>query len=436
MIMRYARLILSAFAVLWLVVFLTQPVGAETDRVVLVLTYEGAVTPSMLSYLERGLEHAEEIDAEAVVFELDTPGGSVDITRSISQTIQQSSVPVIVYVSPARAWAASAGTLITLSGHLAAMAPESFIGAASPVNSSGEELPETAKKKAEEALSATARALAERRGEAVVRWAEETVLSAEASTAEEALVIGAVDVIAEDVHDLLAQFDGSEVVIGGETVELDIADAEIEAFQSNFAEDFLGILANPAIAVILLTLGLNAILYELSAPGGYVAGAVGIIALLLAFYSLGTLEANFAGLALIFLAFILFVIDLKAQTGGALSIGGIVAFILGAAMLFNTSYYAIPWGAIIGTAIALGLFIVFALRAVVNTQRSAPFSAGNTALTGQRGAARSDLDPEGMVYLQGSRWEATAEDGPIEDGETVEVTRREGHHLWVRRAEG
>lgn len=429
MLRRYQLFVILVF----LIFGLFSPVFAQSDRQVLLLQYDGPVTPAMLAYLERGLTHAEEIDAEAVIFALDTPGGSVDITRKILQAIQQSPVPVIVYVYPARAWAASAGTLITLSGHLAAMAPESFIGAASPVDSGGEDLPDTAKRKAEEAVAATARALAERRGEDAVAWAEQTVLSAEASTAEEALEIGAIDVIAEDIPDLLQKLDGRQVTVGGVEQTVELEDAEVVEFQPSFVEELLGVLSNPAVAVILLTIGLNAILYELSAPGGYVAGTVGVISLLLAFYSLGTLDANYAGLAFIVLAFILIAADLKVQTGGALAVGGLIAFVLGMAMLFNTSFYAIPWSTIIGVALAMGVFVGLALRAVVKAQRRTPFIGGD-ALAGRHGDARTELDPDGMIYLMGSQWEATAEDGPIAKGSPVVVTHREGNHLWVRQA--
>lgn len=412
---------------------LLNSVTAQSQKQVLVLNYEGPVTPAMVSYLERGLEYAEEIDAELVVFELDTPGGSVAITQEISQAIQQSSVPVVVYVYPSRAWAASAGTLITLSGHFAAMAPESLIGAASPVGSQGEDLPETAKNKAEEALAASARALAERRGDAAVHWAEQTVLSAEASTAEEALEIGAIDLIASDLPDLLQQLDGRQVSINGDKRALDLQEAEVVEFQSNFIENLLAVLSNPTVAVILLTLGMNAILYELSAPGGYVAGAIGIISVLLALYALGTIEANYAGLAFILLAFGLFIIDLKVHTGGALTIGGLISFVLGAAMLFNTPYYPIPWAAIIGLAAAMGLFVFFALGAVVRSMRRAPV-IGASALTGKQGVARTALDPDGMVFVDGAYWEARAEGEFIPEGESIVVVRRDGRILRVKKA--
>lgn len=423
---------------LWLLIGLVvgqiTPVAADSPRQVLVLRFSGPVTPAMLSYLERGLQQAEAMGAEAVVFALDTPGGSVDITRRIVQAIEQSSVPVIVYVSPARAWAASAGTLITLAGHRAAMAPETLIGAASPVSASGEELSETAQAKAEQAVAAMARSLATRRGEAVVRWAAETVTAATASTAEEALAIGAIDVIAPDIRSLLKQLDGAKVMMpDGERV-LHLADAEPVDFELNFFEQFLAVLSNPVVAAILLTLGLNALLYELSAPGGYVAGAIGIIALLLAFYSLGTLEANWAGLAFIVVAFALFAVELKAHSGGILTVAGLVAFVIGTAMLFNTPYYPIPWAAIIGLAAAMGLFVAVALRLVIQTQRQ-PSVTGDEALRRSQAVARTRLDPDGMVLAMGTLWQATAETGPIEAGSRVVITRREGHHVWVRPTE-
>lgn len=415
-----------------LLLALTAPLAAQSARQVLSLTYDGPVTPAMLAYLERGLAEAEAMGAEAVIFSLDTPGGSVDLTRQISQAIQRAPVPVIVYVAPARAWAASAGTLITLSGHLAAMAPETFIGAASPVGSGGEELPETSAQKAKEALAATARALAERRGLDAVAWAEETVLSAEAATAEEALATGAIDVIAVDIPDLLTQLDGYAVVVQDQTRQVALAGAEVVSFERTWIEDFLAALSDPAVAAILLTLGLNAILYELSSPGGYVAGAVGVICVLLAFYALGTLDADFAGLAFILLAFALFLVDLKVGTGGILTAGGLAAFILGAAMLFNTPYAAVPWSTILGLAAAMGLFVAFALRAVMRTQRRPPFSGGD-ALVGAEAQTHTPLTPQGQVYVMGALWTAIAEEGEIFAGEPVIITRRSGHQLWVRR---
>jgi membrane-bound serine protease (ClpP class) len=412
----------------------TVPATAEETRQVLVLRFSGPVTPAMLAYLERGLREAETMGAEAVVFVLDTPGGSVDITRRIVQAIEQSSVPVIVYISPPRAWAASAGTLITLAGHAAVMAPETMIGAASPVAVGGEELPETARTKAEQAVAAMARSLASRRGEQVARWAAETVTAARASTAQEALEIGAIDAIAIDLQDLFAQLDGTTVRMPEGERTLHLAGARPVEFSSNFFEQFLAVLSNPVVAAILLTLGLNALLYELSAPGGYVAGAIGIIALLLAFYALGTLEANWAGLAFIVVAFALFAVELKAHSGGILTVAGLASFVIGTAMLFNTPYYPIPWAAIIGLAAAMGLFVAVALRLVIQTQRQ-PSVSGDEALRRSPAVARTRLDPEGMVLAWGTLWQATAEGGPIEAGSRVVITRREGHRLWVRPAE-
>ena len=311
------------------------------------------------------------------------------------------------------------------------MAPETLIGAASPVNSTGQDLAETERKKVTEALAAAARSLAERRGEAAVSWAADTIPSAKAATATEALAIGAIDVIASDMNDLLQQLDGHKVMVNGDERTLSLRDAETVDMGRTFFEDLLALLSNPTVAAILLTLGLNAILYELSAPGGYVAGAIGVIALLLAFYSLGTIEANWAGLAFIGIAFTLFVVEVKVHTGGVLTIAGLVAFILGFAMLFDTPYAPIPWATILGLAAAMALFVAVAVRLVVRTQRR-PSSVGGNALIGREGNARTLLDPEGTVYVNGARWEAHAEESPIEEGAVVVVTHREGHRLWVR----
>ncbi len=421
---------LAVAVCLW--ALLTGPANAQARPQVLHLQFSGPVTPAMLSYLERGLRQAKADGDVAVIFSLDTPGGSLDVTKRISQAIQESPVPVIVYVAPARAWAASAGTLITLSGHLAAMAPETLIGAASPVNSNGEDLPETERKKTMEALAAAARSLAERRGSTAVTWAADTVQSAKASTAVEALQIGAIDAVAVDTNDLLRQLDGRRVAVNGEERTLNLRDAETVDLGRTFLEDLLALLSNPAVAAILLTLGINAILYELSAPGGYVAGAIGVIALLLAFYSLGTIEPNWAGLAFVVIAFVLFVVEVKVHTGGVLTIAGLTAFVLGYAMLFDTPYAPIPWATILGLAAGMALFVALAVRLVARTQRR-PSRVGGSGLIGSEGTARTSLDPDGFVYVNGARWEALADDPPIAEGSTVVVTHREGHRLSVRR---
>lgn len=422
----YLLLVLAALA---------SGVGALERGQVVVLTFEGAVTPILNSYVERGIRAAEARDAEALILQLDTPGGSADITQEISQRMIQARVPIVVYVAPARAHAGSAGTFITLAAHVAVMAPGSSIGAAAPVTGEGQDLPETMMKKATNIMVADIKNLAERRGEKAVEWAAKAVEEAIAATAREALELGVIDFIADDVDDLLRQLDGFEVQVGGEKRTLNTAGAPIEHLLLNPFEQFMNTILNPNIAFILLTLGLNALLFELSSPGGYAAGIVGVICLLLALYALGVLPVNYTGLFFIGLAFVLFIMDIKAPTHGALTLGGIVSFVFGAMILFNSPYFRVSLPLVIGVGLATGAFFFFAMAKAVAAQRM-PAVTGGEGLVGQIGEARTALDPDGTVFVQGEWWNATAEDGHVAAGERVEVMDRDGFRLRVRKWRG
>ncbi len=311
------------------------------------------------------------------------------------------------------------------------MAPGSSIGAASPVGSEGADLDATMKAKATNILVADIKNLAARRGEKAVEWAEKAVVEAAAATADEALALGVVDVLAVDVNDLLAQLDGREVQVAGQTVTLRLDDVSVEVVPLNALEGLLNQITNPAIAALLLTIGLNAIIFELSSPGGYVGGVIGVICLLLAFYALGTLNANWTGLGFIALAFILFVIDLKAPTHGALTLGGIVAFVVGAFLLFNTGEMRVPWASIITSAAATAAFFAFAISKALAAQRRRP-AIGLDSLVGATGDVRQPLNPEGMVYVNGELWRAEAESGPLPVGARIVVTAQTGFRLRVR----
>jgi membrane-bound serine protease (ClpP class) len=408
--------------------------GAQADGAVKLAVFEGPVTPVLASYLDRAIADAEASGASALVLQLDTPGGSVDITKAITQRMTSSTVPIIVYVAPRGAHAGSAGTFITLAGHLAAMAPGSSIGAASPVGSEGADLPETLKKKETNILVADIKNLAARRGDKAVEWAEKAVSEAAAATAEEALALGVVDAVATDVPDLLKQLDGRVVTVGGESITLDLGDHPIEEVPLNPIESFLNIITSPTLAVILLTLGMNAILFEISSPGGYAAGVIGVICLLLAFYAVGTLEANWTGLGFIVLAFVLFVVDIKAPTHGVLTAGGLLSFVLGGFLLFNTGELEVPWLTIIALALGTAAFFVFAIAKVVATHRRRPVT-GFEGIVGQTAVVRQALEPEGMVLAEGELWRAESESGPIAVGERVVVTGRDGYCLRVRRSQ-
>jgi membrane-bound serine protease (ClpP class) len=412
-------------------VLMAAQVAAQGTPVVKLATFQGPVTPVLAEYLDRVIGQAEAAGAAALVIELDTPGGSVDITKTITQRMAAARVPIIVYVAPRGARAGSAGTFITLAAHVAAMAPGSSIGAASPVGVEGADLPETMKAKATNLLVAEIKNLASRRGEKAVAWAEKAVLEAAAATADEALKLGVVDIVAEDLPDLLRQLEGRPVEVAGQQITLHLSGLPVEPVPLTPIENFLNTLTNPALAAILLTIGLNAILFELSNPGGYLAGIIGVICLLLAFYALGTLNANWVGLGFILLAFVLFVLDIKAPTHGVLTLGGIISFVLGAFLLFNTSELEVPWATIIALALATAGFFAFAIGKALSAQRLQP-ATGMEGMIGRVGVVRRALDPVGTVLVEGELWQAESEAGPVAVGERVIITGYDGFRLRVR----
>ncbi len=430
---KSARMRLAVYSGLVLLALLLNVVGVSAqENTVLVLEIEGPVTPVMLSYVSRGVERAEAMGVEALVVVLDTPGGSITLMEQVVKAIRASEVPVAVYVAPRGAMAASAGTVITLAAHVAAMAPETSIGAASPVGGQGEDLGETIEQKEKEILKAQVRGLAERRGEQAVAWAERAIDEAKAASAGEALELGVIDFVADDVDDLLDQMDGFVVTVMGEETTLHTADAARETLSMNPLERLIHAIANPQIAVILITIGLNALIYEFASPGGYVGGIVGVICLGLGLYALGVLSADYTGLLFIALAFVLFVLDIKAPTHGALTAGGIASFIFGAVLLFQSSTFDVPWGTILSMAGLTGAFFAFIVAQAIRAQ-SWQVTTGSEALIGATAVARTDLDPQGTVFLKGEYWSAIADAGEIiKAGAQVKVVKREGFRLYVR----
>jgi membrane-bound serine protease (ClpP class) len=411
------------------------PQQQNDARVIYVLTFEGAVTPVLQRYIDDSIAAAVENPAvEAIVLQLDTPGGSVDVTKSITQNMLASPVPIIVYVAPAGAHAGSAGTFITLAGHVAAMAPGSSIGAASPVGAAGEDVGETMEAKIVNILSADIENLAARRGEEAVEWAIAAVQEAAAATADRALEIGVIDFVATDLSELLEQVDGFEVTVRGEPQTLNTEDAVVEVRELSWIQEFLNFIANPTIATLLLTLGSAGLLAEIWNPGTWIPGTIGLVCLLLGLYALGQLDANFAGLGLIALAMILFVAEVFTPTFGALTAGGIVAFVLGAALLFDSPGVAVPWPAIIALAVGMGAFTFFAGTKGLAAQRS-PAKTGGEGMVGQIGTAKTAFQAgeRGSVYVYGEWWNAQLENGSVQAGERVQVVGRDGYTLTVRR---
>ncbi len=406
--------------------------GEPTRPSVVVLTFKGPLSGILVDYIERGIERAEQQGAEAVVILLDTPGGSIDLMDRLVQAIINAPLPIIVFVYPPGAHASSAGTFITLAAHIAAMAPNTTIGAASPVGPGGQEIPETLRKKVENTLAEDAEQLAAKRGRKAAEWARKAVLEAVAADAQEALELGLIDLMAGDLNELLQRIDGWEVEGAFGTRVLHTANAQIVEMPMSPLEDFLNRIITPSLALLLITLGVQLLLAEFSQPGGYVAGIAGTIALILGIYALGVLDANYAGLALIALAFVLFILDIKAPTHGALTLGGIITFIAGAALLFYQPFMEIPWKTIIALALLTAGFFVFIIAKVLRAQKRKPWT-GIEALVGKEGEARTDLNPTGLVYVDGL-WQAEAEDPPIPAGSKVIVVGHRGLRLRVRSA--
>jgi len=348
-------------------------------------------------------------------------------------------VPVIVYVWPRGGMAASAGTLIALAASGAAMAPHTTIGAAHPVVPGGVEVDTEAMEKMVNVLVEHAGVFAARRGQAAVEWAERAIRESETASEQEALDLGLIDVIADDLDDLLAQFDGRTVPLGAGEVTLHTANATAREVPMSPIEQVLSVLINPNVAFLLLVLGVQLILLELSAPGGWVAGFLGVLCLALAAYAMRLMPLNWLGLVLIGVSFVLFFLDLKTPGVEALTFVGIGTLIAGALVLFNvpvgSPYGKVSVPLVVATALVTGAFFAFIVIKGLRAQRLRSVT-GPESLIGRQGVVRAPLDPEGMVWVAGELWTAVADDGPLAEGEQVEIVAIEGLRLWVRRRQG
>jgi membrane-bound serine protease (ClpP class) len=423
---------------LGMVLLAVSPLAAQDGTPqVRVITIDDTITPTMAQYVKRGIESAENADADAIVLEIDTPGGLSSAMDDIDRAILESEVPVIAYVSPRGARAASAGVFITYASHIAAMAPGTSIGSASPVSSDGSEMSDTMEAKVTNDAVSNIRNLATFRGRNA-DWAEDAVREAVNITADEALDLNVINLIAPDIPTLLNEVDGMQVEMAtGELNTMRTAGAETSDIDMNVIESLLQMLSDPTIAYLLLSFGALGIFLELSNPGTFIPGIVGVICLVVGLYALGTLPVNWTGVALIVIAFALFFIDIFVSSFGLLLVGGLTCFIIGSYMLVDASVpgYGTVSRPVIWTSAALILVCAILIgAAVVRVMRKTP-ATGKPALIGDIGEVRQALDPNGMVFMQGELWTASVEGGTIPVGAHVEVVEVRGLRLVVRQAE-
>ncbi len=406
-------------------------VQAATSRID-VLKVDGTIVPVIADYIERGISQAEDENAIACIIELNTPGGLLDSTEEIVQRIMNADVPVVVYVSPKGAWAASAGTFITLSAHIAAMTPGTTIGAAHPVSGSGEAIPEDQMKKITEFSAKWMKTIAEERGRNMEE-AQLAVTESKSFTDADALNAHLIDLRPDNLPSLIAQINGWKVKLAnGREVSINTTGYEITRNEMSWIERFLQAISDPNIAYILLSLGSIGIMAEIYNPGAIFPGIVGAISLLMAFYSLGVLDANLGGILLILLAFGLFIAELFTHSFGLLTTGGVTSLVLGSLILFPAGgemFQINPW--LIATVVTVIVAIfVFVISRVIRVHRRQAFS-GREELVGKTAIVKRALEPEGMVLFKGELWTAVSESGRAEPGEQVIINRVDSLKLYV-----
>ncbi|HET6486032.1 MAG TPA: nodulation protein NfeD [Spirochaetia bacterium] len=427
------------FCFVLLFIFLTAAAFSQ-DRAAAVLTLDGPIDPVSARYLLRGLQRAQRDGAALVVIQVDTPGGLGTSMDQIVQAILASPVPIVVYVSPQGARAASAGVFVAMAASVAAMAPGTHIGAAHPVDASGADIPGAMGEKVLNDAVAQLKSLAQLRGRDPA-WPDEAVRQSQSITADQAVSEHVADLQAASLSDLLAALDGRVVPTAQGAVTLRTTGIEVHRSPMTFIDRFLGVLINPDLAYILLVIGIFGLIFEFSFPGMIAPGVAGALALVLAFLSFGNLPTNIGGLVFIVLSVVLFVVDIKAPTHGVLTAGGVVAFVLGSLLLFppwrTPTLPTLPVVHVSPVVIAVMTFLVVLFFAVVLAQgvraQERQVSFGEETIVGMVGRAASELGPDGYVQAGGEQWSARSAEGAIRAGELVEVVGREGLKLVVRR---
>jgi membrane-bound serine protease (ClpP class) len=431
----FKTLRLAFFVALLAVALLPNTVSSAAGHSVKVLRVEGIIVPVVADYIDRGIEEAEARGNTIVIIELDTPGGLLDTTQKIVERILNAQVPVVVYVSPAGGWAGSAGTFITIASHIAAMAPGSRIGAATPVPGGGEELSEEMQRKITEDTAAFIRSIAELRGRNP-KQAELAVREGKSYTVTEAIEGNLVDLQASTLEELISQLNGMKVtLITGEEVVLNTESYGLDRTEMSLLERFLLAISNPNIAYILLSVGSIGIIAEIYNPGAIFPGIIGAISLIIAFYSLGVLNASLGGILLIVLAFGLFIGEVLTTSFGLFTAGGIAALVLGSLFLFpkgglEGSLFQVDWRLITGVVIAVTLVFTFVISRIIRAHRRQA-ATGREELVGKTALVKVALEPEGTVLFKGENWTAIAKKGKVKAGEEVIITGVDGLTLRV-----
>ncbi len=419
-----------------LLVFLAASLVTPTlAQKVFSIKIDGTINPAAAEYLHSSIQAATEQNAECLIIFLNTPGGLLKSTRVMVSDILESRVPIIVYVYPAGSQSASAGVFITLASHIAVMAPGTNIGAAHPVSLQGG-MDSTMMEKATNDAAAFVRTIAEKRHRNI-KWAEEAVRRSLSITETEALTTGVIDLIARNTDSLLIAIDGRTVELASGPLTLHTRGQTIQQWDMSFTERLLDTLSDPNIAYVLMLLGIYGLLFELYNPGSVLPGVVGGISLILAFYSLHTLPVNYAGLALIVFAILLFVADLKVASHGILTVGGLIALILGSMMLIRSDsaleFIQISWSVIITCAALSLLFFMFVIGFGLRALQSKP-TTGSEGLLGEFGEALTQLNPDGRIKVHGEIWNAIAVSGKIPKDARVKIVGLENLTLRVEEA--
>lgn len=415
---RHLVLLLAVVAVL------IGAVGAQTSGsrpLIETITIDGPIEPAVALYVHRAVETAQRDNAQALIISMDTPGGLDDSMRSIIKDFFASTVPIVVYVAPQGARAASAGAIITMAANIAAMSPGTNIGAAHPVIVGGGQPDETMAKKMENDAAAFARTIAVRRHRNV-QWAEQAVRQSVSATEIEARQKGIIDIIATDQSDLLRQINGRTVTTTAGPVIISAGNAEVREINPSMRERFLHVVGNPNVAYILMLIAIYGIIFELSNPGAILPGVAGGIALILALFSFAVLPVNLAGVMLIVFAVALLLIDLFTPTHGILTVGGLIAFVVGSLILFQTQSPALRISVtlVVTMAALTAAFFLYAVGAGIHAQKNR-IVTGKEGMIGELAEARTDINPKGKVFAEGTLWNACTDGEPIKQGETVRI---------------